>query len=174
MLCEGLFTFYQICPLYAFKHHGNYTVSTAFLLWVYRCRQTRFGHATSKMLYAIYNAILPKIGNILVDLNIYLCYFFNVPRAPASLHHSSSSSVCGDTDLWAKAAGAECGAAETPLHHLSRVRQADLWSLLLHGSLIICITICCIVTPWIYVFCSVKIWRIEWKHWVVYFHAILH
>lgn len=25
---------------------------------------------------AINNAILPKIGNILVDLNIYLCYFF--------------------------------------------------------------------------------------------------
>lgn len=98
----------------------------------------------------------------LIWIFIYVI-FFNVPRAPASLHHSSSSSVCGDTDLWAKAAGAECGAAETTLHHLSRVRQADLWSLLLRGSLIIYI-----ITPWIYVFCSVKIWRMEWKHGVVH------
>ena len=47
---------------------------------------------------------------------------FNVLRAPASIHHSSSPSVCGDPDLWAEAACAKRGATETSLHHLGRVR----------------------------------------------------
>lgn len=46
----------------------------------------------------------------------------SVHRAPAPLHHRRSSSIRGDTNRRAEAAGAERGAAATALHHLGGVR----------------------------------------------------
>lgn len=55
-----------------------------------------------------------------VDLFLYTF------RAPASLHYSCATALCGDSHIWTEVVGAECGIAEAALHHLCRVSHLHI------------------------------------------------
>lgn len=54
----------------------------------------------------------------------FLSFYIITFRTPASVYHRRAASLRGDPDIWAEAAGAERGAAETSFRYLGGVSKA--------------------------------------------------